>query len=132
MRVLALLLLLPLAACATGRAEPVSLVKRPLYQAVGGPPGWTLAVARERIVLRLAPERDGEAALVVDFPSPRANYGGGVKSWSAGAATRRIEIEARRGPCARGAARFQDEVRVRWNGRALDGCGGRLLPGGRG
>ena len=37
------LLLLALAACATGRSEPVSLVKRPLYQAVGGAPRSALA-----------------------------------------------------------------------------------------
>jgi hypothetical protein len=128
------LLLLALAACATGYGEPVSLVKRPLYQAVGGPPGWTLAVAREKIVLRLSPEPSAgsdAAATVWEFASPRASLAGGVKRWEAGAGTRVIVIEARRAPCGNGRVRFQDEVRVRLSGRELAGCGGRIRPGGR-
>src|SRR5687768_11125858 len=130
-------LLLPalaaLAGCAADRSEPVSLARSPLYQAVGGPPGWTLAVARGKIVLRLSPEHSagGDAAATVwKFPSPRASFAGGVKTWEAGTGTQVISIEARRAPCRSGGTRFQDEVRVRLSGRELSGCGGRILPEG--
>lgn len=127
-----LLLLLSLSACAAGRGEPVRLVKHAVYQAVGGPPGWTLAVARDEIVLRLAAERPGEPALIMRYPAPRAGFGDGVKTWEAGPAGRSISIEARRADCGSGAVRFRDEVRVRLGERVLQGCGGRLTPGGRG
>ena len=134
MRWLPLVALLVLAACAADRSRPLSLVRHPLYQAVGGPPGWTLAVGREEIVLRLAPEAGagpGGAAMTWRYPSPRAGLEGGVKRWEAGAGTRTIAVEARRSACANGAVRFEDEVRIRLGGRELTGCGGRIRPGRR-
>ncbi|HEX8572740.1 MAG TPA: hypothetical protein VF759_08310 [Allosphingosinicella sp.] len=134
MKRLSLIPLLALAACAGGRSEPVSLVKRPLYQAVGGPPGWTLSVGRERIVLRLSPdpsEGPDAPAIVREYPSPRFGFGHGVKRWDAGSGTQAIAIEARRTPCRNGSVSFQDEVRVRFGRRELAGCGGRIRPGGR-
>jgi hypothetical protein len=131
-RVPLILLPLMLAACAGDRSEPVNLVKRPLYQAVGGPPGWTLSVGRNRIVLRLSPDPSdgpGAPAIVREYPSPRGGYADGVKRWEAGSGTQVIAIEARRAPCRSGSVRFQDEVRVRLSGRELAGCGGRILPG---
>jgi hypothetical protein len=125
------LLLLALAACASGPTRPVSLVGKPLYQAVGGPPGWVLAVSPTRIVLRLAAEQPRGPALVLEYEAPRSSYAGGVKLWDAGTVSRQIRVEARRGPCRRGATRFQDEVRVRYGDRELNGCGGRIAPEGR-
>ena len=127
-----LLFLLPLAGCASGRSEPVSLVDKPLYQAAGGPPGWILAVSPSRIVLRLAAEQRDKPALVIEYPAPRTAFADGVKTWSAGTGTQTVEIEARRRPCRHGATRFQDEVRVRLQNRVLSGCGGRIAPDGRG
>ncbi|HEX6376159.1 MAG TPA: hypothetical protein VFZ91_10610 [Allosphingosinicella sp.] len=130
-----LLLALLAAGCAHSGDEPLSLVDNPHYQALGHSPRWTLAIGEDDIALRLGhdnfPERE---VAFVDYRFPRrgARHIDGTRRWHSSHGGSAIIVEARPGPCDLGHGdRFEDVVSVRLGDREYQGCGGRLVRGGR-
>jgi uncharacterized membrane protein len=125
----AVLLLLPLAACASPR--PYAPVRDVSYTAIGAEPFWMLTIGDDRIVLA----RGGEAGRIAEAVYPRVlprRTADGVEIWESGEGVQVIRIEARPERCegARGLV-YEDRVRIRLSGAELNGCGGRILGGGR-
>jgi uncharacterized membrane protein len=124
----ALLLLLPLGACASA-STPYSPTREVQFSAIGQDPFWLLSVGRNRIVLAFGPAEAGSSSLRdQDYRGVRTSFADGIKRWDAGEGTAVISVEARPGECTgpRG-ARFGERVRVRLSGRELNGCGGRPI-----
>lgn len=127
-----LLPLLPallLAGCAAER--PYAPVRDVRYTAIGAAPFWLLTIGDDRIVLARPSEGRGLAEAV--YPRVLARNEDGVQTWQSGEGVQVIGIEARPSRCqgARGLV-YEDEVRIRLSGAELNGCGGRIVEGGRG
>ncbi|MEA3041135.1 MAG: hypothetical protein QOC65_624 [Sphingomonadales bacterium] len=121
--------LLLAAGCAP--AQPYAPVRQPHYTAIGAEPFWLLTVGAERIVLSSGRESGGMRGRT--YRRTGATLDKGVRRWEGGDGTAVIAVEAWRRPCrGAGGAIYEDEVRVRLSGRELNGCGGRLVGGGRG
>lgn len=130
MRIAALIPALLLTGCTTDGRMPLSLVADPQYQAIGGPPGWELAIGNDEIALRLGHDHSGGDIAYVIHRVPRVlpREADGVRRWESGS----IVIEARAGPCEGGnGVHFADVVVVRLEDRQLAGCGGRILSEGQ-
>jgi uncharacterized membrane protein len=130
--ILPLLAVALLAGCATA-PRPYSPVEDVSYSAVGHDPFWSLAIGDDAIVLSLPPAPGSREILSTRYPRVLPRTVDGIRRWESGEGTAVISVEARNGPCtgSRG-IRYADTVRVRLSGRELEGCGGRLLSGGRG
>jgi uncharacterized membrane protein len=129
MKLFPLLAFALLAGCAAPRPyAPVADIR---YNAIGAEPFWLLAIGDGRIVL----SRGGEGGRMVEAVYPRVlpRQEKGALVWESGEGVQVIGIEARHGRCegARGIV-YEDRVRVRLSGVELNGCGGRILAGGRG
>ena len=128
-------LMVPLAACQTGRSTPYAPVEDIRYNAIGQDPFWMVAIGDDRIVLTLAPgpgAQEGEM-LRHDYPRTLPRTVDGIRTWTSGDGTAVISVEAMPGPCIGAAgAGYEHRVRVRLSGRELHGCGGRRLPRGNG
>jgi uncharacterized membrane protein len=126
------LLFLPLllaAGCAQTR--PYAPVREPHYTAMGAEPFWLLTVGRERIILSFGRERGGVGGMA--YRRTGATLDKGVRRWEGGDGTAVIGVEAWPRSCrGAGGVLYEDVVRVRLSGRELNGCGGRILSGGRG
>jgi uncharacterized membrane protein len=129
MKLLSLVLLAPLAACAA--PQPYAPVRDVRYSAIGAAPLWLLSIGDDRIVLA-RPGKDGRMAEAV-YPRVLPRVVAGGQSWESGDGVQVIAIEARPERCegSRGIV-YADRVRVRLSGVELQGCGGRILSGGRG
>ncbi len=127
-RLLFLLPVLLLGACET-HSDPYAPVRNVRYTAIGHDPFWLVTIGDDRIVLRLGHDGGEEAGEHDDIVYPRTlpRTVDGVRIWQSGEGTRVIAIEARPGPCGNHEHRYEDHVRVRFGGRELTGCGGRLL-----
>ena len=123
---LPLLPLLLLAACETS-PRPYAPVDNIRYSAMGADPFWMVTIGDDRIVLRLG--QDGQQARDIVYPRTLPVTQGDLTRWQSGDGTQVITVEARRtpAPCEQGGRSYADHVRVMLSGRALDGCGGRLL-----
>jgi uncharacterized membrane protein len=112
--------------CAT-TPQAYAPVRHPYYSAIGENPFWMVAIGDDRIVLRLGGEA-GSAPQDLIWPRTLPRLVDGGRIWQSGEGMRVISIEARPEPCtdSRG-MRYEDHVRVRLSGRALNGCGGRLF-----
>ena len=129
---LALLPLLLVAGCAGG-ARAYAPVSEVSYAALGQDPFWSLAIGDDAIVLGLPPLAASREIVSHRYPRALPRTAGGVRRWESGDGTGVISVEARSGPCTgAGGTVFADRVRIRLSGRELEGCGGRLLAGGRG
>jgi uncharacterized membrane protein len=117
-----------IAGCRTA-GEPYSPVRSISYQALGSEPFWGLTIGDDLIVLDGGLDREGaEEAGPVTWPRTLPRTVDGVRTWRSGEGTRVINIEARPGPCTtEGQEIYEDHVRVRLDGRELEGCGGRLI-----
>ena len=118
-----------LAGCASPRPyAPVADVR---YNAIGAEPFWLLTIGDDRIVLARGGWEDGKLSEAV-YPRVMARREKDALIWDSGEGVQVIGIEARPGRCegARGIV-YEDRVRVRLSGAELNGCGGRILAGGR-
>jgi hypothetical protein len=130
MRIAALIPALLLTGCTTDGRMPASLVADPQYQAIGGSPGWDLAIGNDEIALRLGHDHFGGDVAYAIYRIPRVlpREADGVRRWESGS----IIIEARSGPCEHGnGLHFEDSVVVRLGDQELAGCGGRILSEGQ-
>jgi uncharacterized membrane protein len=129
MKLLPLVLLAPLAACAAPR--PYAPVRTVSYSAIGAAPLWLLTIGDDRIVLA-RPAGDGAMAEAI-YPRVLPRVAAGRRTWESGEGVQAIGIEATPESCegSRGIV-YADRVRVRLSGVELHGCGGRILSGGRG
>jgi len=124
MKSAAFLALILLSGCETAR-RPYAPVRDIRYQALGAEPFSTLAIGDDRIVLRT-----GESETAWPRTLPRTE--GAVRIWRSGEGTGIITVEARPGPCTgAGGQVYENRVSIRLSGRALTGCGGRLVRRGR-
>ena len=111
--------LLALPACAALLAG-TALAQGAAYRAHGTEPFWSVNITGNRVLYETA--NGPRVAVTV---RPRAIRGGRVY------ATRGLTVEIRRGRCNDGMSdlHYADTVRVRvGTGRALEGCGGAVLP----
>ena len=119
-----------LAACTTSSRAPYAPVENVRYTALGEDPFWMVTIGDDRIVLTLGPDPGARSGPLNGHVYPRTlpRTVDGVTSWTSSDGTAAIGVEARPGPCegSRG-ARYRDRVRVRLNGRELNGCGGPRL-----
>ena len=128
--------LLLLAACTTSSREPYAPVENVRYTALGANPFWMVTIGDDRIVLAFGPDpgaQPGSPLTSHNYPRTLPRTVDGVTSWTSSDGTASIGVEAMEGPCegSRG-ARYRDRVRVRLNGRELNGCGGPRLEERRG
>ncbi|QAY75213.1 hypothetical protein [Sphingosinicella sp. BN140058] len=126
--------LLAAATCAGGCAAdppPFAPVANVAYSAVGADPFWMVTIGDHRIVLTLGPAEGGKGLVSHDYPRVLPRETETTTFWQSGEGTDVISIEARKESCEAGGRRFEDQVRVTLSGRMLQGCGGRLLAGGR-
>jgi len=119
-----------LSGCAAAE-RPYAPVRDVRYSAIGAAPFWLLTIGDDRIVLARPSKGRGMAEAV--YPRVLARREGGVQTWQSGEGVQVIGIEARAGRCegARGIV-YEDQVRIRLSGAELNGCGGRIVEGGRG
>ena len=102
-------------------ASPASAQSAGAYRALGTEPFWNVTVERGRMVYQDAEQR--RVSVRVERPRPmRLGYRYD---------TRRLSMTVFRGrECSDGMSdrRYADTVRVRVDGRSLEGCGGAILP----
>jgi heat shock protein HslJ len=115
--------LLALAACApTAETPPQGPGDRPAaYMALGTEPGWTLEITPSRLNY----DGDyGETKIMV--PNPGAKPSANGRTYT----TDRLSVVVQQAPCSDGMSdrRYSDTVRVVADGKALQGCGGKILP----
>lgn len=118
MKKVALLLLPPLAACATmptGETES--------YRALGTEPFWSVTIANGRMTYRTP---DGGFSVA----APRGRETGSGRSWETG----RIKLYMWHQQCSDGMSDndYPQTVRAVVDGQTLRGCGGAPVPGGEG
>lgn len=118
----ALLLCLPLAAC----AAPATLHPDPVpehYEALGNEPGWHLTIAGGRIDYV---GDYGETKISVPRPDPRPSVNG--RRYYAG----RLIVDITYSPCNDGMSGrgYEHRVMVTANGKTVRGCGGARRPSG--
>jgi uncharacterized membrane protein len=127
--------LLLLAGCQTYSRAPYAPVENVRYTALGQNPFWMVTIGDDSIVLTFGPDPGGRPGPLNSHAYPRTlpRTVDGVTSWTSSDGTASIGVEAMAGPCeGSNGARFRDRVRVRLNGRELEGCGGPRLEQGRG
>ncbi len=111
-----------LAAC-TPAAEPQSPGEQPAtaYMALGTEPGWTLEITDAR--LNYAGDY-GETKIAVPNPGAKPSMNGRAY------VTDRLSVTIKHAACSDGMSdrRYADTVRVTADGKAVQGCGGRILP----
>ena len=115
--------LLALAACApAAELPPQGPGEQPAaYMALGTEPGWTLEITPSRLNY----DGDyGETKIIVPNPGAKASTNGRTYT------TDRLSVVVRQAPCSDGMSdrRYSDSVRVVADGKALQGCGGKILP----
>ena len=116
MKSVSLLLVLPLAACATMMpGEPEA------YRALGTEPFWSVVIADGRMTYRTPDES-------FSVPAPRGRETGSGRSWE----TRRIKLYMWHQQCSDGMSDndYPQTVRAVVDGRTLRGCGGAPVAGG--
>ena len=115
--------LLALAACApAAETPPQGPGDQPAaYMALGTEPGWTLEITPSRLNY----DGDyGETKIIV--PNPGAKPSANGRTYT----TDRLSVVVQPAPCSDGMSdrRYADSVRVVADGKALRGCGGKILP----
>ncbi|MEI4506751.1 META domain-containing protein [Sphingopyxis sp. CCNWLW253] len=116
--------LLALAACApAAETPPQGPGEQPAaaYMALGTEPGWTLEITPSRLNY----DGDyGETKIMVPNPGAKPSTNGRTYT------TDRLSVVVRQAPCSDGMSdrRYSDSVRVVADGKALQGCGGKILP----
>ncbi len=115
--------LLALAACApAAETPPQGPGEQPAaYMALGTEPGWTLEITPSRLNY----DGDyGETKIMV--PNPGAKPSANGRTYT----TDRLSVVVQQAPCSDGMSdrRYADSVRVVADGKALRGCGGKILP----
>ena len=115
--------LLALAACApAAETPPQGPGDQPAaYMALGTEPGWTLEITPSRLNY----DGDyGETKIIV--PNPGAKPSANGRTYT----TDRLSVVVQQAPCSDGMSdrRYADSVRVVADGKALRGCGGKILP----
>ena len=118
-----LALCLALAACApAAETPPQGPGEQPAaYMALGTEPGWTLEITPSRLNY----DGDyGETKIMVPNPGAKPSTNG--RSYT----TDRLSVVVQQAPCSDGMSdrRYSDSVRVVADGKALQGCGGKILP----
>jgi heat shock protein HslJ len=91
------------------------------YMALGTEPGWTLEITPSRLNY----DGDyGETKIMVPNPGAKASVNGRTYT------TDRLSVVIKQAPCSDGMSdrRYADSVRVVADGKALQGCGGKILP----
>ncbi len=91
------------------------------YMALGTEPGWTLEITPSRLNY----DGDyGETKIMVPNPGAKASVNGRTYT------TDRLSVAIKQAPCSDGMSdrRYSDSVRVVADGKALQGCGGKILP----
>jgi heat shock protein HslJ/uncharacterized membrane protein len=124
-RALPLLAISALTACApAAETPPQGPGDQPAaYMALGTEPGWTLEITPSRLNY----DGDyGETKIMVANPGAKPSLNGRTY------VTDRLSVVIKNAPCSDGMSdrRFADTVRVIAGGRALHGCGGKILPPG--
>jgi heat shock protein HslJ len=116
MKTRSLLLLLPLAACATMAPSEAES-----YRALGTEPFWSVTLANGRMTYNTP---DGGFSV----PAPRGQETGAGRSWE----TRRIKLYMWHQQCSDGMSDndYPQTVRAVVDGRTLNGCGGAPVAGG--
>jgi len=113
---------LTLAACAPAETPPQGPGEQPAaYLALGTEPGWTLEITPSRLNY----DGDyGETKIMVPNPGAKPSTKGRTY------ATDRLSVAIEQAPCSDGMSdrRYSDTVRVVADGKALEGCGGKILP----
>jgi len=102
-------------------AAPAAAQPNATYRAVGTEPFWSVTIGGGRMVY------DDAEGRRVSVPAPRARPMRLGRRY----ATRRLAVTILRGrECSDGMSdrRYADTVRVRVDGRSLEGCGGRTVP----
>ena len=115
-----------LAGCAQ-TSRPYAPVDNVHYSALGQHPFWMVTIGDDRIVLTFGPDPGVRPGRLTGHVYPRTlpRTVDGVTSWTSSDGTAAIGVEAREEPCElTGGGHFRDRVRVRLNGRELNGCGG--------
>jgi uncharacterized membrane protein len=123
-----LLAVLLLGACRT--TEPYDPVRDVRFTAIGHDPFWMVTIGDDSIALAVgrSPDMPGSGMIEHRYPRSLPRLVDGVRRWESVDGTAAITVEARDGPCeGAGGARYEQMVRVRLNGRELNGCGGRRL-----
>ena len=115
--------LLALSACApAAETPPQGPGDQPAaYMALGTEPGWTLEITPSRLNY----DGDyGETKIIV--PNPGAKPSANGRTYT----TDRLSVVVQQAPCSDGMSdrRYADSVRVVADGKALRGCGGKILP----
>lgn len=113
---------LSLAGCAPAtETQQAPAPPQPAYMAIGTEPGWTLEITPER--LNYAGDY-GETKIVVPNPGAAPSMNGTI--YAAG----RLSVVIKHAACSDGMSdrRYADTVRVIADGKAVQGCGGAILP----
>lgn len=107
-----------LAACATPAEN--NEASEDAYRALGTEPFWSVTIADGQMRYETPDSRD----LIVPAPQPRTTFNGHRYE------TAHLTVDVTHSPCSDGMSdrRYADTVRVIAHGRALNGCGGEILP----
>lgn len=117
----ALVFCITLGGCTAGTSPETPAPPAAAYMALGTEPGWTLEITPSRLNY----DGDyGETKIMVANPGARPSTNGRTY------ATDRISVTITHAPCSDGMSdrRYADTVRVVADGKALQGCGGKVLP----
>lgn len=118
------LLALPLLAACGSTAEAPQVPGNPpaaAYMALGTEPGWTLEITSARLNYH---GDYGETKIMVPNPGAKPSMNGQTY------VTDRLSVVIKHAPCSDGMSdrRYADTVRVVADGKAVQGCGGKILP----
>lgn len=112
-----------LAGCAAAEAPPQSPANPPAtaYLALGTEPSWTLEITPGR--LNYAGDY-GETKIIVPNPGAKPSFNGQRY------VTPRLTVDVTHAACSDGMSdrRYADTVQVVADGKAVQGCGGKILP----
>ena len=117
MKQIALLAMLPLAACYPATVEPSEPAGS--YRALGTEPFWSVTVENGTMTYDTP-----EGGFAVPAPAPRTTFNGHRYE------TERLTMDVTHGQCSDGMSDriYADTVTVSADGRELKGCGGVILP----
>lgn len=92
------------------------------FRAVGNEPGWTLEIQRGTKMVLVADY--GQTTVQAALPNPIEDTEARSTRWE----TSEFTVEAFAHPCqdVMSGEEFESEVRIRWNGKTLSGCGRAL------